>query len=198
MRARCSSINLGDNSGPAKLELAVGGSITIPSSSYASDQKAAPDESSCIPTNLERSRRRSSRPESEAKRTCRGHHGTDVIDPTPTSSIGQRAGCWVAIGDRYGRRPRMQEPRAYSDDVEFWRRHTPPTVAAWRASDGSFRNEPAEAGIAQRGVCILQPVSATAGAVLSPATTASTLNKSSGSPAGLLKASPTNAEVISW
>src|SRR5262249_37198063 len=50
----------------------------------------------------------------------------------------------------------------------------------------------------QAGHCKVQPVSFSGGEVLSPGTMESTWNKSSGSPAGLVSAWPTKAEVISW
>src|SRR6185503_13265649 len=50
---------------------------------------------------------------------------------------------------------------------------------------------------AQAGHCTLQPVAFSGGAVVSPAMTLSTRNRSSGSPPGLDRAARTNAEVIS-
>src|SRR5437660_12747494 len=77
-------------------------------------------------------------------------------------------------------------------------KRVPETRCARQRHAGARQFFGAEVPGDQAGHCRLQPVSDTAGEVLSPATIVSTLNRSSGSPAAFDSASPTKADVMSW
>src|SRR6185312_7017995 len=93
---------------------------------------------------------------------------------------------WV-IADLHLNAQRAGRARTHAPRLQV-----PTLLSGWRPKAVLAVSLPAQAGH-----CTLQPVAFSGGAVVSPAMTLSTRNRSSGSPPGLARASPTNAEVIS-